>query len=38
MFKIDISLGKDVEEMLNLAIKEGNPLCPVSTKFSKEDF
>ena len=29
---------KDVEEMLNHAIKEGNPLYPVPKEFSKEEF
>ena len=29
---------KDVEEMINFAFKEGNPLYPVPKEFNKEDF
>lgn len=37
--KYDISyVEKDVEEMINYAFKEGNPLYPVPKEFSKEDF
>ena len=37
--KFDISYNeKDVEEMLNHAIKEGNPLYPVPKEFNKSDF
>ena len=37
--KFDIEYNeKDVEEMLNHAIKEGNPLYPVPREFNKEDF
>ena len=37
--KFDISYNeKDVEEMLNFAIKEGNPLYPVPKEFNRNDF
>ncbi len=35
----DISYNeKDVDEMINFAIKEGNPLYPVPKEFNREDF